>query len=126
MHLLRCLTIHEPQCLIPTHSINTRCLVVERNTVTFISYKQHLRSESRADELSAHGARTVVRVLTALLRGYLLEHLRDGRAVLRIEICVDFVKEVERCRITLLDCEDEGECTQTWGLLENVEIKGMT
>jgi hypothetical protein len=26
----------------------------------------------------------------------------------------------------LLDCEDEGECTQTWGLLENVEIKGMT
>ena len=100
---------------------------MERNTVTFISDKQHLRSEGRADELSAHGAGTVVRILAALLRGDLLEHLRDGCAVLGVEICVDFVEEVEWCGIALLDCENEGKGTQTWVLLENVgKVDGMT
>jgi hypothetical protein len=42
-----------------------------------------------------------------------LQHLRDGGTVLSIEICVDFVEEVEGCGIALLDCEDEGQRAET-------------
>jgi hypothetical protein len=87
------------------------------NTIAFISHKQHLRPERRADELSAHAARAVFDVLVALLRRDLLEHLRDGCAVLGVKVGVDFVEEVKGCWVALLDCEDEGEGTQTWGLL---------
>jgi hypothetical protein len=86
---------------------------MERNTIALIRNEQHLRSERRADELSAHAARPVLGVLAALLRGDLLEHLRDGRAVLSVEVGVDFVEEVEGCWVTLLDGEDEGEGAQT-------------
>jgi hypothetical protein len=84
---------------------------VERDTVALISHKQHLRSESRADELSAHGAGAVLGVLAALLSGDLLEHLCDSGTVLGVEVCIDFVEEVEGCGITLLDSEDECEST---------------
>ncbi len=38
-----------------------------------------------------------------------MQHLRHGGAVLRVEVGVDFVEEVEGCRVALLDGEDEGE-----------------
>lgn len=60
---------------------------------------QHLRPESRADEL------TVSRVRDGL------EHLRHGCPVLRVQIGVDFIKEVEGSRIAGLDGEDQGEGT---------------
>jgi len=96
---------------------------VERNAVAFISDEQHLRSEGCADELSAHGACTVLGVLATLLRGDLLEHLCHGGTILGVEIRVDFVEEVEGSGIALLDCEDEGEGTQTWERLANVNLK---
>ena len=87
---------------------------MERDTVALVSHKQHLRSESRANELAAHAAVAIVRVGAALLCRDLLEHLGDGCAVLGVEVCVDFVEEVEWRRITLLDGEDEGKGTQAW------------
>lgn len=60
---------------------------------------QHLRPERRADEL------TVSRVRDGL------EHLRHGRPVLRVQVGVDFVEEVERRRVAGLDGEDQGEGT---------------
>jgi hypothetical protein len=90
---------------------------VERDAIAFVGHEQHLRSERCADELSAHGAGAVVRVLAALLRGDLLEHLCDSRAVLGVEVGIDFVEEVEGGGIALLDGEDKGEGTQTWTLL---------
>lgn len=37
-----------------------------------------------------------------------------GGAVLRVEVGVDFVEEVEGGRVALLDGEDEGEGAETW------------
>jgi len=86
---------------------------MECNTIALIRNEQHLRSERRADELSTHAACAVLGVLAALLRGNLLEHLRDRRAVLGVEVGVNFIEEVEGCWIALLDGEDEGEGAQT-------------
>ena len=90
---------------------------MERNTIALIRHEQHLRSESRADELSTHAARTSVCILGTLLSGDFLEHLCYSCAVLGIEIGVDFIEEVERSWIALLNCEDEGEGTQTCHML---------
>ena len=84
---------------------------MERDTVALISHKQHLRSEGRADELAAHSTCSVLCIFTALLSGDLLEHLCDSGTVLGVEVCIDFVEEVEGRRITLLDCEYECEST---------------
>jgi hypothetical protein len=110
-HLLRRLPIHESQSLLPTHSINTTRLVMERNTIALIRHEQHLWSESRADKLSAHTARTSICILGTLLGGDFLEHLCYSCAVLGIEIGVDFIEEVEGSWIALLDCEDKGQGT---------------
>lgn len=66
----------------------------ETHTVALLGHMQHLRTECGANELS------VRRV------GYRLEHLRYGRPILSIEVSVDFVEEVEWCRIAGLDGED--------------------
>ena len=87
---------------------------MEGNAVALVSDEQHLRSESRADELAAHAAVAIVRVGAALLCRDLLEHLGDGCTILGIEVCVNFVEEVKGCWVTLLNGEDEGKCTQTW------------
>jgi len=90
---------------------------MERNTIALIRHKQHLRPESRADKLSTHTARTSICILGTLLGRDFLEHLCYGCAVLGIEIGVDFIEEVERSWIALLNCEDEGEGTQTCHML---------
>jgi hypothetical protein len=40
--------------------------------------------------------------------------VRDGSAVLRVEVGVDLVEEVEGRRVALLDGEDEREGAQAW------------
>lgn len=55
---------------------------------------QHFRPERCADKLA------VGRV------GDRLEHLGDGCPVLRVEVGVDFVEEVEGCWVAGLDGED--------------------
>jgi hypothetical protein len=90
---------------------------MERNTIALIRHKQHLWSESRADKLSAHTASTSICILGTLLGGDLLEHLRYSCPVLGIKIGVDFIEEVERSGIALLNCEDESEGTQTCHML---------
>lgn len=86
---------------------------MERDAITFISNKQHLRPESRADELTAHATRAIISVLAALLGRDFLEHLCYGCTVLSIEIGVDLVKEVKWRGIALLDRKDESKGTQT-------------
>ena len=41
------------------------------------------------------------------------QHISNSSPVLRVEIGVDFIKEVEGRWIALLDCEDEGEGAET-------------
>lgn len=62
---------------------------------------QHLGTERRTDELAVRRVRNR------------LEHLRDGRPVLRVQVGVDFIKQVERCGIAGLDGEDERQGAKT-------------
>jgi hypothetical protein len=66
----------------------------------------HLGPKRRANELT-----TAITRLTSLARQP-LQHLRDRRAILRIEVGVDFVEEVEGRGIALLDREDECQCAE--------------
>jgi len=58
-----------------------------------------------------------------------VEDLRDGGAVLRVEVGVDLVEEVEGRGVAALDGEDEGECAEAcswsagWG---NAPERGRT
>jgi hypothetical protein len=79
------LSLHKTQRIILGHDINTTGLVVITDTIALFRHQQHLRSERRANELS--------------LFGTFGQHLGNGGTVLGIEVCVDFVKEVEGCWI---------------------------
>ena len=61
-------------------------------------------------------ARQPFAVLFRLVRD-VAQHVGDGGAVLRVEVGVDFVEEVEGRGVALLDREDEGEGAETWMFL---------
>jgi hypothetical protein len=63
----------------------------------------HLRPKRCANELA-----TAVSIL-ASLPAESLQHLGNGGTVLCVEVGVDFVEEVERRGIALLDREDESQ-----------------
>lgn len=88
------LALHKIKRLLPTDNINTTRLGNIANTIALLRNKQHLRSESRANELSVRRA--------------FRQHIRNRSSVLRVQIGVDFVEEVERCWVRGLDCENEG------------------
>jgi hypothetical protein len=114
----RLLPLHKLQRLLPTHDINaTRLISPKHDTVAFIRHKDHLWPEGRANELSRHATRTVLRTLTTLLLRNRLEHLCDCSAVLGVEVGIDFVEEIEGCGVALLDGEDKGESAETWMIL---------
>jgi hypothetical protein len=88
---------------------------MERDTITLIRYKQHLWSECCTDKLSAHATCSAILLRGVLLCGDFFKHLGDSGSVLGVEVCVDFVKEVEWSGIALLDSEDEREGAETYG-----------
>ncbi len=119
------LPLHKTQRLLPTHNYHTAALPLIPNPITLLRHEQHFRSECRADELSpaqsdlVSGRRfTGCRFVPAGIApatGDRLQHVSDGGPVLRVEIGVNFVKEVKWRRVALLDGEHEGESAKTWG-----------
>ena len=109
--------LHKIHRILITNHINTTRLIRIRNPIALLGDLHHLRSERRANELRR---RVLFSFLFILVLGVvvagreLADHLRDGRAVLRVEVGVDFVEEVEGRWIAPLDCEDEGECAETF------------
>lgn len=102
------LTLHELQCFLSAYNTNSTCLPLKTDTVALLRHEQHLGPEGRADELARSSLVAVTR------NRQTVEMVRDGCAVLRIEVGVDLVKEVEWGRIAGLDGEDECEGTETW------------
>lgn len=82
--------------------VNATGLVGVADSVALLRDHNHLRPERSANELT-----------TALcVVGQSLEHLRHSRAVLRVEVGVNLIEEVERRRVALLDGKDQGERAQ--------------
>lgn len=79
------LSFHKVECLLRTDHIDATRLVDITDTVALFRNQQHFRTECRADEL------TMLRRLG--------EHVCHGGAVLRVEVCIDFVKQVKRRRV---------------------------
>lgn len=100
------LPLHKLQRLILAHDDDATALVPQvSNPIALLRHQQHLRPERRAYELAA------ARLARALRDGF--EHVGDGCAVLRVQVGIDFVKEVKGRRVALLDREDEGEGAET-------------
>lgn len=97
----RLLLLDKLERLLPRDHINGTGLLSEADTIALLGYMQHLRSERRADELA------ISRV------GNRLQHLRHSGTVLSVEVGINFVKEVERCRVTGLDGEDQRQSAET-------------
>lgn len=89
------LPLYKSNRLLPLHNPNTTRLPPETHTIALLRDQQHLGPERRADELP--------------VVGLLLEHQGDGGAVLRVEVGVDLVEEVEGGGVAGLDGEYEGE-----------------
>lgn len=112
LDLLACLHKVERSLLI--EHVNPAGVVHIADGVTLIRHKDHLRSESSADELAAAFSR-----LSSLSTKF-PQHLSDSRAVLRVQIGVDLIEEVERCRVALLDGKDK--CQRAERLLSAREL----
>ena len=95
------LLLDELQCLLPRHDVNTAGLVPETNSIAFLGHMKHLGAECGANELP------VCRV------GDGLEHLRHSCPILRIEIGIYFIKEIEWRGIACLDGKDQGKSAET-------------
>jgi hypothetical protein len=118
IHLLRLLhTFDKLERCLPVNHINTTRLVCVGDTIASIRHVYHLGPESCADELTAS-----ILVL-ATLTAQPLQHLGNCSTILRVEIGIDFVKEVERRGIALLDSKDEGKRTER--LLTSRELPNL-
>jgi hypothetical protein len=89
MHLRLLHALHEVQRSLPLHNINTTRLIRVADTIAPIRHMHHLRPECRTDELAAS-----ILVL-APMTTQPLQHLRHSRPILRIEIGIDLVEQVE-------------------------------
>lgn len=98
---LSLLLLNKFERLLPRNHINGTGLLSEAHAVALLRDMQHLRSEGCADKLAVSGV------------GNGLQHLCNGCTVLSVEVGVDFVEEVERCRVAGLDCEDKRESAET-------------
>ena len=110
-------TVDKIQRRLPLHHIDATRFIRVAHAIATVRHQHHLRPERRADELAS-----AIAVLAALSTE-LVEHLRDRRAVLRIEIGIDFVKEVKGRGVALLNGKDEGECAE--GFLASGELANL-
>jgi len=95
----RDVTFHKLQRRLTIDNINAARLVRVCNTIAFFSNKYHLWPERCADKLPSS--------ILGLCRKR-LNHMRNGSAILSVEVGIDLVEEVERCRVALLNREDKG------------------
>lgn len=84
-HTRRCrlsfLALDEGESLTLADSVDAASLVAVEDAVMFIGDVDEFRAEGGANELAVFVARAKA-----------LDHVRDGRAVLRVQVCVYFVK----------------------------------
>ena len=78
---------------------------MERDAVALVGDVHNLRAEGRADELRL------------LLPRDAAQQVRHGRAVLRVQVGVDLVKDDKRARLGRLERKDEAEGAQACFLL---------
>lgn len=98
----RLLLLHKLERLLARHDVDGTGLLSEANAVALLCHMQHLRSERGADELAVGGV------------GDGLEHLRHCRSVLRIQVGINLIEQIERRWVAGLDGEDERKSAETW------------
>lgn len=103
---LRCssrlgLTLDKVEGILAGHAVDAARLVVERDAVALVSRVYYFGTERGADELRAG------------LVGDGLEQGRDGRAVLRVQVGVDLVKDDHGAAFRLLQGENQAQSAET-------------
>lgn len=107
----RPLALDKLQGLLALDDVDAARLVAGGDAVALVGDEEHLRPEGGADELAAAA------VLVGALGRDALQHRRHRGAVLRVQVGVDLVEQVEGRRVALLDREDERERAETWVVL---------
>ena len=110
------LTLDKVHGLLARHGRHARALADVAHAVALLGYEQHLRPEGGADELRVAAAALAATALAGRVVGartQRLQHARHRGAVLRVQVRVDLVEEVEGRRVAALDGEDQGEGAQT-------------
>jgi len=93
------LALHELQRFFNGYCPYRRDAIRKRHTITLLGHSQHLRSECSANELPA--------LVLIHRRGQLVEMPGHCCSILRVEVGINLVEEVEWRWITSLDCEDQ-------------------
>lgn len=92
--------------LVPGHALDVADFVPKLDSVELVRMLEQLWSESGGNKLG--------------LGGQLVDHVGHGLAMLRVQRLIDFVEQIERGRIALLDREDQSERDQ--GLLSSGQL----
>ena len=108
------LSLNELQRPLSRNRIDSTDVARKSNTIAFLCHPQHLRPERCADELPSTTLLSVAVTLPTLpalraigrCRREGVQMLGDGRAILRIEVGVDFVEDIERGWVGGLDGKD--------------------
>jgi hypothetical protein len=89
-------------------------VIPEPHAKAHVRNPEHFRSESRTDELTS--GRSSFSILGFILRpvGEVQEVISHSCSILRVEIGINLVKDVEWCWVCGLDGEDEGKTAKTW------------
>jgi hypothetical protein len=99
------LALHELQRFLYRNCSYRGDAIRECHTITLLGHSQHLRSECRADELPA--------LVLVHCGRQLVEMFSDCSSILRIEVGINLIEEIEWRWITCLDGEDQRQGAQT-------------
>ena len=92
---------------------NAAHIIAKANSETFICNSQHFRSERCANELPSRWSVTPINGVFVCPIREVQQVICNRCSVLRVQVCVDLVKNVERCWISCLDSKDECEAAKT-------------
>jgi hypothetical protein len=87
--------------MFPVNDINTARFVGISDTITLVCFVNHFWPESGANKLST--------VFIAGSFRQVFEHLSDSSSVLRVQVGIDFIKEIEWRWITALNGKNKTE-----------------
>lgn len=86
----------------------------EAHAETLVRDVQHFRAERSADKLPSHRPIVFVRGILISSVGEVQQVVCNGCSILRIEIGVNFIENIEWRRVGGLDGENQGKTAQTW------------
>lgn len=121
--LLLCLILHKVKGSLNCLDLNTANIVRESNTIHFLCYPQHLRSESCTDKLSSFRSILAIFDILVGLASQVVKVVRYRSSILSVQVGINLVEYIKWCGIRLLDSKDECKRAKTCDMLACVQLR---